>query len=102
GVRARLREPEHERQGSVWGQVAQYAPVTGFTPTQSLADQLDLLLDDTPSRRAPKPLPGQRGVVIGVAGKPLLVELFGWSGGLAAHLPGLLDGLRLDAALAVP
>jgi len=102
GVHARLREAEHERQGSVWDQVAHYAPVTGLTPTQSLADQLDLFLDDTPSRRDPKPLPGQRGVLVGVAGRPLLLELFGSSGALAAHLPGLLDGLRLDAAVAVP
>lgn len=102
GVRARLRQADHGRQHAVWDQVAQYAPVTGFTPTQSLADQLDLLLDDAPPRQGFKPLPGQRGVVVGVAGSPLLLELFGSGGALAAHLPGLLEGVRLDAALAAP
>ncbi len=102
GVRARLRQTDHGRQHAVWDQVEQYAPVTGCTPTQSLADQMDLLLDRAAPRRNPRPLPGQCGVVVGVAGRPLLLELFGSGRALAAHLPGLLDGVLLDAALAAP
>jgi hypothetical protein len=41
-------------------------------------------------------------VLLGVGGKPLLLEVFGSTTALAAHLPGLLEGTRLDAASVPP
>lgn len=102
GVRSRLRGDEHVRQHAVWSQVASYANVVGATPTQSLADQLDLMPSMGAGPDRAKPLPGQRGVLLGVGGKPLLLELFGSTTALAAHLPGLLEGVRLDAATVPP
>jgi len=46
-----------------------------------------------------KPLPGQRGVILGMGGQPLLMEIFGSTQALATHLPALLAALCLDAAL---
>jgi len=45
-------------------------------------------------------LPGQTGVIIGVAGWPVALELFGSGSALIAHMSGILDAARLDARLA--
>jgi hypothetical protein len=42
-------------------------------------------------------LDGQRGVVIGLAGQPVLLELFPSHKCLTAALPALISGLMLDA-----
>ncbi|MGQ0466161.1 MAG: hypothetical protein ACT4QG_12650 [Sporichthyaceae bacterium] len=47
----------------------------------------------------PAGLPGQRGVILGVGGRALVLELFGSRAALVAHLPALLASARLDAAM---
>jgi hypothetical protein len=99
-------------QDEVWQRVARYDVVVGASPTGSLVDHLDRL-DHLPlvfgdgdtamllgEIRQLHPLPGQRGVIVGVAGHPVLVELFASRSALAAHMQQLLTGLLLDAITA--
>lgn len=95
-VQQRLRADDNVRQGGVWESVARFEQVTGPTATRSLADHLDR----TATTRTLAPLPGQSGVIVGVAGWPVALELFGSRAALAAHLPGILDAAALDAQLA--
>lgn len=100
GVRASFDRDENERQGAVWDRVARYAPAFGASPTGSLLDHLDGAARD---EQAPvEVLPGQRGVLLGVGGRALVLELFGSTAALRAHLPALLMAARLDAALVPP
>ncbi len=95
-VRSSLHGPATGRQGAVWSRVARYGDVLTPSPTGSLVDHLDRQPDDVPLAT---PMPGQRGVVIGVGGQPLVLELFGSAEALAAHLAQLLRSVLLDAAV---
>lgn len=44
-----------------------------------------------------RPLPGQRGIIAGVGGHPVLAEVFPSRSALAAHMHQMLTGLLLDA-----
>lgn len=100
-VRSAFRQDEGIRQGAVWSRVGDYGAVLAPSPTGSLLDHLDRVAD-APGHRGVVPLPGQRGVILGVGGQPLLLELFGSTTALAAHLPSMLAAARLDAALVPP
>lgn len=97
-VRSALCQGEDSRQGAVWARVAGYEAVLAPSPTGSLLDHLDEFADG-PAHAGVKPLPAQRGVILGVGGQPLLMEIFGSTQALATHLPPLLAALCLDAAL---
>lgn len=81
-------------QQQVWQRVARY----GSSPTGSL-------LDTTRERRAAaealvrglRPAAFQTGVLIGLAGQPLLLEVFDSPRTLAAAWAGLLAGVAIDA-----
>lgn len=108
-----VRRPVHERldrrhrQARVWDQVTEYEGTYGRGPTSSLAD---LMEDDNdmPVRsawrrlkaqlgaHAQSRLPGQSGIVIGILGQPVMLEVFPSVRLFAHHLPGLLRGLALD------
>lgn len=92
-VQAALRTTD--RQTHVWDDVRRYDEALGATATSSMADHLDRL---TPAV-APRPMPGQTGVIVGVAGQPIALELFGSRSALAAHLPGIVDAATLEAML---
>lgn len=92
-VQAALRAPD--RQARVWDDVRRYDDALGATATSSLADHLDRV----PQAVAPRPLPGQSGVIVGVAGQPIALELFGSQSALAAHLPGIVEAATLEAML---
>ena len=77
--------------------MARFEEATGPTASGSFADHLDRL---APEDAAVRVLPGQTGVITGVAGWPVALELFGSPSALSAHLPGILDAARLDALLA--
>ena len=47
-----------------------------------------------------KALPGQTGVIVGVGGWPVALELFGSRTALVEHLPGIVEAAHLDAMLA--
>lgn len=88
----------HDRQGDVWDGVRRYETVTGPTGSGSLADHLDRVM--TPI--LPRLLAGQNGVIVGVAGQPVALELFGSRAALQAHLSGIVDAAFLEAALGGP
>lgn len=87
------------RQDRVWQDVDRYQSLA-TSPTLSLADQLEMIdgrhADTEPAMVT---LPGQCGVLVGVGGQPLGLELFGTAAGLATHLPAILDGARMDGML---
>lgn len=95
-VRARFDDP-HAQQ-AVWDRVRGYDAVAGPSETGSLADRL---ARTAPAARALtrglRPLPGQRGVLIGIAGRPASLEVFDSGRTLAAHWTGLLHAATLDA-----
>jgi hypothetical protein len=96
-VQHRLRGDETGRQHEVWKSVARFEHATGPTVSSSFADHLDRLPDKDAAVRV---LPGQTGVITGVAGWPVTLELLGSPSALSAHLAGILDAARLDALLA--
>jgi hypothetical protein len=86
-------------QQETWRRVARFGAVAGPSATDSLLDRPD-------SANAPeaqgltsglRPLAGQRGLLVGIAGRPASLELFGSGRALAAHWSGLLDAATLDA-----
>lgn len=98
GVQSALRSPELDRQGRVWNGVRHFESTTGPTGTGSLADHLDRV----GPLRLPRPVRGQNGVIVGVAGQPVALELFGSTPALRAHLPGILAAAQLEATLGGP
>ncbi len=100
-VRSALGQDKGSRQGPVWCRVADYDAVLVPSLTGSLVDHLDGLAG-VPGDAGVAILPGQRGVILGVGGHPLLMELFRLTPALVAHLPALLGAVRLDAALVPP
>jgi hypothetical protein len=97
-VQHRLRGDKTSRQHDVWASIARFDQATGPTSTGSFADHLDRLAEK--DVRATRVLPGQTGVITGVAGWPMTIELFGSPLALRAHLPGIVAAARLDALLA--
>lgn len=98
-IRASLRQDPHTRQDAVWSRVQRYQQTLTPSPTAALLDHLD---GDARAVPAAHPLPGQRGVLIGIGGQPLVLEIFGSTKALIAHLPALLAAVSLDAALVPP
>ncbi len=100
-VRSAVGQDEDTRQSAVWSRVGRYEAALGSSPTGSLLDHLDGLTEGV-GRHGAALLPGQRGVILGVGGQPLVLEMFGSRAALAAHLPALLAAVFLDAALIPP
>jgi hypothetical protein len=109
GVRATLSTaPPEARQQQVWHRVAEFEAALDPSPTASYADHLDrldrlaapgpeaLFPDDghvgelIRRIRRLRPLPGQRGVIAGAGGHPVLAEVFASRSVLAAHMHQLL------------
>jgi hypothetical protein len=84
-------------QAALWSRVADYDRVHGTSATSSFADHADRV--QVPSIA---PVEGQRGVVLGIAGRIAVLELFGSSAGFAARWPGILRAAALDAHGAQP
>jgi hypothetical protein len=96
-VRAALRE-EHLDQGRVWAEVDNYQARLARTPTASLVEtvrrrraDLDQLVGGLPV------LAGQRGVIIGIAGQPVWLDLVDHPDTLAERWPALLRAAAVDA-----
>ncbi|MET0863899.1 MAG: DUF6569 family protein [Nakamurella sp.] len=51
-----------------------------------------------PDVRGPQPFPGQSGVMIGIGGRPVLIELFGTSAMLLAAWPRIIAAAAKEAA----
>lgn len=84
-------------QSEVWSRVERYDRALTASPTRSMIDHLDAV-DDEPVRL----MSGQRGVIVGIGGRVVGMELFGSSRGLAARWDGLVRAAQLDARLAPP
>ena len=81
-------------QGDVWSRVAHYEQTYGASPTSSLVEVLDQVqVSDELRAAVTRPLLGQRGVLVGVAGHPALVEVFEHPDQLAQQWDGLIEGL---------
>ena len=113
GVRrpAPMRDDRGDRQSRVWQSVDRYQSRYGRRPTSSLIDVMEDPNDEQPMRRrcrrlhdalfraGKRPLPGQNGIMIGIAGQPVMLEVFTTAEALAQVLPDMLRGLALDAAM---
>jgi hypothetical protein len=91
-LRPHLEQPDG--QDRVWRRVSGYSAVAGPSPTDSLTDRLDRAKAEAMDLA---PLAGQSGVLIGIAGRPVYLELFGSRRALTAHWRPLLEAAALDA-----
>lgn len=88
-------------QSAVWHGITSRYETTVRTATNSFADHLDRVARER-SRRTERPLPaeplaGQRGVIIGVGGRVLGMELLATPAALATRWTGILEAARFDA-----
>lgn len=94
--------PNVADQGDVWARVALYERLHGASATASLVDVQDRTAGRVDALFAGlRPLYGQRGVLVGVAGHPVLLEVFDHPRTLAEQWEPILRAVALDA-LAVP
>lgn len=105
-VRAELqRRPgahdgEQGGQRRVWERVGRFQGLNRFSPTDSLVGQLDGRPGGLGGpEQLPRPIEGQRGVVVGFGGKALMVELFGNHRLLVQHYRSLVEAAMLDVQL---
>jgi hypothetical protein len=95
-VRARFDRPDAQQ--AVWDRVRGYDAVAGPSDTGSLADRLDrTTLAARDLTRGLRPLAGQRGLLVGIAGRPVWLEVFDSGRTLGAHWSALLHAATLDA-----
>jgi hypothetical protein len=89
--------PRPTRQSGVWDQVGRYNE--RFTPsaTESYVDHLDNTTTTATDLDALRPLPGQVGVLIGIAGYPVFLELFDSPATLEANWRQIVESASLDA-----
>lgn len=95
-VRAGLRSAD--RQSEVWKRVAGYSSHLGANPTSSYvehANRAEALLDVMVRGR--RPFPGQVGVLIGIAGQPLVAEIFDSPRMLAKQFGQIIRAAAMDA-----
>ncbi len=92
------RDSRSAEQGDVWSRVAAYERRFGAGPTSSLVDvqrrherEMEKIV------REVRPLFGQRGVLIGIAGHPVLLEVFDHPRTLVEMLPTIVASVALDA-----
>ena len=96
GVRAALEQDD--RQGAVWRRVAGMQGAHGTSGTGSLLDHAGHR--EAEARRLVRSLrvlPGQNGVLIGIAGQPAQLDVFGDAEHLLAHWEPLLRAAAFDA-----
>ncbi|KAD3515002.1 hypothetical protein GD627_11875 [Arthrobacter yangruifuii] len=94
-----------DSQSRIWERVRRFDAVRGPSATSSLPEHLDRFVDGVlhhPARTFPAPLEGQRGVVIGIGGQPLLLEVFATAALFQGHYRQLIEAVLLDAELLPP
>jgi hypothetical protein len=98
GAREEDHHPRSADQGDVWNRVAAYEHRFGAGPTSSLVDvQRRHEREVEKIVREVRPLFGQRGVLIGVAGHPVLLEVFDHPRTLMELLRTIVASVALDA-----
>lgn len=99
-VRAQLhRGGPTDRQSRVWAGVARYEEMGTRSATRSLVEHLDAGAARRGAAPLPAPLEGQRGVVLGLGGKALLLEVFGTHTLFLRHYRQLVDAALMDVQL---
>ena len=91
-----------DRQARVWERVRRFDAVRGPSATSSLPEHLDrfgVAVRQHPVPAFPAPLEGQRGVVIGLGGQPLLLEVFATATLFRRHYRQLMEAVLLDTEL---
>jgi len=103
-IRSALSWNEQDgRQGEVWRRVSEYDARYGVNPTSSFTGHLDRAADDVARLiRDLRPLPGQSGVVIGIAGQPVIAEVFDSPITLRRHFTSIIAAAGMDALGADP
>jgi len=85
-------------QGDVWRRVSRYERVYGGSATSSLVDVQDRAAREVDALVVGlRPLYGQRGVLVGVAGHPVLLEVFDHPRTLAEQWDAIVRAVALDA-----
>ncbi|MCB1257132.1 MAG: hypothetical protein KDB26_08515 [Microthrixaceae bacterium] len=85
-------------QGDVWSRVNIYEQLLGPSESNSIVEitaRVDV--DAREIARSVKLLPGQRGVLIGIGGHPVLMEVFDHPRTLADEIEAILAGVAVDA-----
>lgn len=86
------------RQDEVWHRVGEYDARYGANPTTSFAEHAERARSDARSLVGGLyPLPGQVGLVAGVAGHPVMVELFDNPRTLHHHFDSIVTAAAMDA-----
>lgn len=97
-VQAASRGGRRNVQGEVWQRVSEYDARFGADATQSLAGHLDRGERDLRELvRGIEPLVGQAGVLIGIAGQPVALEVFDDPRTFAREFEGILLAAAMDA-----
>ena len=86
-----------DRQSRVWRRIDAIEQRLGRSETRSFTHQLD-----RQSIPMPRLIDGQRGVMIGVGGRIMGLELFGSGSGLRSRYAGIVQSAAVDARLADP
>lgn len=92
---AELDRPD--RQSRVWHRIDAIEQRLGRSETRSFTHQLD-----RQSIRPPRLIDGQRGVIIGIGGRIMGLELFCSGSGLRSRYAGIVQSAAVDARLADP
>ena len=85
------------RQSAVWRRIDRFEQHLGASPTSSFTRHLD-----RQSIRTPRLIDGQRGVIIGIGGRIMGLELFCSATGLRSRWAGIVQAAAVDAQLADP
>jgi len=89
---------EQDPQGEVWRRVEEYEGRFGASETASLVERSDRAGVDVDRLVAGfRPLAGQVGVVLGIAGQPVVAELYDSPRTLARQFRSLVQAAALDA-----
>jgi len=91
------REVGAERQSGVWRRIQTFEQRLGASETSSFTRHLD-----RQSIRTPRLIDGQRGVIIGIGGRIMGLELFCSSSGLRSRWTGIVQSAAVDARLTDP
>lgn len=100
-TRDRAYRQGEDAQYAVWHGITSRYETTVRTASHSFADHLDRVARER-SQRSERPLPakplaGQRGVIVGIGGRVLGMELLATPTALATRWTGILEAARFDA-----
>ena len=103
GRRAPVRVRAAADQGDAWRRVQSLEQVHGFSPTHSLVEATRAAQEKAAAAvQDLRPLPFQTGVLIGIAGQPVLLEAYDSPRTLAHAWSALVRAVALDAVGAAP